>query len=142
MLTVWHKTRPFHTACLAAIIPREEGERQQKRHTTLRALFSDEGEEFLSKIFGGKSSSGNATGAAGNESSTDFDSSSRIAARRLIGMDEEYEGFSQLLDSHPKLSVADFEEDKLGLLRLSINLNPAMVAKVTSWSRSKYEFNG
>ena len=57
-------------------------------------------------------------------------------------MDEEYEGFSQLLDSYPKLSVADFEEDKLGLLRLSINLNPAMVAKVTSWSRSKYEFNG
>ena len=135
-------TRPFHTACLAAILPRKENGQDQKGHTTLRALFSDEGEKFLSKIFGGKSSSGNATGEAGGESSTDFDSSSRIAARRLIGMDEEYEGFSQLLDSYPKLSVADFEEDKLGLLRLSINLNPAMVAKVTSWSRSKYEFNG
>ena len=140
----WPSPRPFHTACLAAIIQREEIDQDQRRHTTttLQALFNDKGEEFLSKIFGGKDSSGNATDAVRNGSYVDFDSSSRITARRLIGMDEEYEGFSQLLGSQPTLTVADFEEDGLGLLRLSINLNPAMVARVTTWCRSKYEFSG
>ena len=60
-------------------------------------------------------------------------------ARRLMGMDEDYAVFFHFLDSQPKLIVGDFYEAKLGSLRLSINLNPTMAAKVTSWSRSKYD---
>lgn len=132
--------RPFHTACLAAVIQRDERDRQWAAQTTLQSLFTNEGEKFLSKIFGSKDfSPGNANGQLGQESSMDFSSYSRVAARRLMGMDEEYTGFFRLLSLKPNLVVADFDEDKLGLLRLSINLNPAMVARVTSSGRSKYD---
>ena len=38
-------------------------------------------------------------------------------------MDEKYTGFLRLLNSRPMLVVADFDDTKLGLLCLSINLN-------------------
>ena len=50
-------------------------------------------------------------------------------------MDEDYAGFFYLLDSETKFIVEDFDEGKDGLWRLSINLNPSIVARVTSWSR-------
>ena len=141
VLAMNHAIRSFHTACLVAVISREKGDhrRLQKPTTTLESLFDKEGNAFLLKIFEGNDSSGNAAEQPGGESSADFTSYSRAAARRLMGMDEEYTGFIQLLSSEPKLVVADFDEDNLGLLRLSINLNPAMVARVISWSRSKYD---
>lgn len=74
---------------------------------------------------------GNTSGHPGYESSIDFTSDSRVAAHRLMGMDEECTGFFRLLKSRLLLEVGDLDEDKLGLLRLSINLNPAMVARVT-----------
>lgn len=64
---------------------------------------------------------------------------SQIAAHRLMGMDGEYADFCQLLKSKPYLVVEDFDERQLGLLRLSINLSPAMVARVTSWGRSRFD---
>lgn len=63
---------------------------------------------------------------------------SQVTAHKLLGMDGEYEDFCQLLKSKPYLVVKDFDERHLGLLRLSINLNPAMVARVTSWGRSRF----
>ena len=94
-------------------------------------MFSKYGKDFLANIFEGKPLSDRNGGGH-------IDSNAPAGARRLMGMDEDYESFIQLLSSEPKIVVGDFDEDKLGLLRLSINLNPAMVAKVTSWSRSKY----
>ncbi|CAN0036756.1 unnamed protein product [Laminaria digitata] len=65
---------------------------------------------------------------------------SRSAALRLLGMDESHEAFLRVLDAETKLLVGDFMEGQghLGLLRFSFNLNPAMVATVTAWTRSEF----
>lgn len=54
------------------------------------------------------------------------------AARRHLDMDESDEGILRFLDSTPQLRVQDFHEQDLGLLRLSFNLNPAMVTSVNA----------
>lgn len=90
--------RPFHTACLAAVIQGDKHDRRWATKITLQSLFAKEGEAFLSKILGGNdSSSGSAADQPGNTSSIDFTSYSRIAACRSMGMDEEYTGFLRLL---------------------------------------------
>lgn len=60
------------------------------------------------------------------------------AARRHLSMDESDEGIIRFLESAPQLRVQDFLEKNLGLLRLSFNLNPAMVASVSSWTRANW----
>ena len=122
-----HVSRPFHTACLAAVIPKDEKELDRQAKTTVQSVFDQEGENILRSIIKGNMSSDN-----------EISSHASTGARRLMGMDEAYAGFFHILASEPKLVVGDFDERKLGLLRLSINLNPAMVARVTSWIRSKY----
>lgn len=85
-------------------------------------------------VNGKKSSSG-----VGIEETAAYSNSySLAAARRLLGMDESDMSFSKVLDREPHILVEDFDEDKLGLLRLSFNLNPAMVTKVMAWNRSMF----
>lgn len=118
--------RPFHTACLLAVV------RDQPVTVRLADLFDDAGTKFIDSVLNGKRS----TNPPG-ESVMDSNNFSRATAgRRLMGMDEADEGFLQVLGSNPPLLVEDFDEDKLGLLRLSFNLNPAMVATVTAWRRA------
>ena len=109
---------------------RDKQELHTQPQTTVQSVFSEHGEAFIAGMFAGH---------PGDESMKTFGSYAPAGARRLMGMDEDYAGFFHLLDSEPTLIIGDFDEGKLGLLRLSINLNPAMVAKVTSWSRSKYD---
>ena len=119
---------------------RDKQELQKRPQTTVQSVFSKDVEDFIASIFEGKlSTARNGGGQSEDESMKAFGSYVPIGARRLMGMDEDYAGFFYLLDSEPKLIVGDFDEAKLGLLRLSINLNPAMVSRVTSWSRSKYD---
>lgn len=63
------------------------------------------------------------------------------AARRLLGMDESDDTILRILKSAPPLLLEDFDEDKLGLVGLSFNLNPALVAKISSWTRSCWDMN-
>lgn len=60
------------------------------------------------------------------------------AARRHLSMDESDEGILKFLTAKPQLRVQDFQEQNLGLLRLSFNLNPAMMASVSSWTRANW----
>lgn len=119
--------RPFHTACLVAVA------RKTEDTGTLARLYETKGAEFLSDILNGQRSSNGDLG-----STMAFNDSLRAEARRLMGFEEADEDFVQVLSFTPHLSVQDFDEDKLGLLRLSFNLNPAMVAKVISWKRSRW----
>ena len=133
-------SRPFHTACLAAVILRDEQKGQKRPQTAVQSVFSKDVEEFIASIFESKLlTARNDGGQSEDESMKMFVGYAPTGARRLMGMDEDYAGFIHFLDSEPKLTVGDFGEAKLGLLRLSINLNPTMVAKVTSWTRSKYD---
>lgn len=61
------------------------------------------------------------------------------AARKLLGMDESDYTMLRVLQSTPPLLLEDFDEDKLGLVGLSFNLNPALVAKVAAWTRSCWD---
>lgn len=120
--------RPFHTACLLAVI------REKSVELKLAEVFDNDGTKFIDHILTGKRS----TDPAG-ESMMDSNSFSRATAgRRLMGMDEADDGFLRVLGSDPPLLVEDFHEDKLGLLRLTFNLNPAMVATVTAWQRAQW----
>ena len=74
-------------------------------------MFSKYGKDFLANIFEGRPLSDRNGGGH-------IDSNAPAGARRLMGMDEDYESFIQLLSSEPKIVVGDFDEDKLGLLRL------------------------
>lgn len=58
--------------------------------------------------------------------------------RRHLSMDESGEGIIRFLEAMPQLQVQDFHEHNLGLLRFSFNLNPAMMASVSSWTRSNW----
>lgn len=119
--------RPFRTACLVAVV------KNTKDTGTLFHLYETEGAEFLSGMLNGKRSSN-----ADPDSMTDSNNPSRAEARRLMGFEEADEDFVRVLSFTPDLLVQDFDEDKLGLLRLSFNLNPAMVAKVVAWKRSNW----
>lgn len=98
-------------------------------------MFDDAGIKFMFRTLYGRKSSDS---AESRDSITDYNSSSRAAAGRLMGMDEAAGGFARVLGSDPKLLVEDLDEGKLGLLRLSFNFNPAMVARVTAWNRSQW----
>lgn len=113
--------RPFHTACLVAVA------RKTEDAGTLAHLYQTKGFEFLSEMLTSKPS-------LNEDSNNPF----RAEARSLMGFEEAEEDFVQILSFTPDLLVEDFEEDKLGLLRLSFNLNPAMVAKVVAWKRSRW----
>ena len=80
----------------------------------VQSVFSQDGEVFLGGIFVGKPlTARNGGGESGDEPMTNSGSYASTSARRLMRVD--------------------------GLLRLFINLIPAMVARVTSWSHSKYD---
>lgn len=68
----------------------------------------------------------------------DANDSLRAEARRLMGFEEADGDFVEVLGFGPKLLVQDLDEDQLALLRLSFNLNPAMVARVVGWKRSSW----
>ncbi|CAM9597767.1 unnamed protein product [Scytosiphon promiscuus] len=126
--TILSEFWPFHTACLLAVIRGRPGELK------LVDVFNAAGTEFIDGVLSGTLSTDRTA-----ESTPDSTSFSRAAAgRRLMGMDEADDGFLRVLRSDPPLLIEDFHEDKLGLLRLSFNLNPAMVATVTAWQRAQW----
>lgn len=119
--------RPFHTACLVAVA------KKTKIRDTLANVYLTEGAEFLSATLNGN---GSTTGDT--DSKADANISFRDEARRLMGFEEADEQFVRILKLNPPLKVEDFDEDKLMLLRLSFNLNPAMVARVVAWERARW----
>lgn len=84
----------------------------------------------------GKGSLG--TSRPAENSTTASDGYAWSAARRLLGMEEADDKFITIVCLEPELKVEDFDEDKLGLMTLSFNLNPAMVARVSAWRRSSW----
>lgn len=107
--------------------------RKTKGVGTLANLYETKGADFLSDMLNGKRSSDGDT-----DSMTDFNNTLRAEARRLMGFEEADEDFVRILGFTPDLMIEDLDEDKLGLLRLSFNLNPATVARVDAWKRSRW----
>lgn len=106
-------------------------------------MYKDKGAEVIQTMVNGKKSSGTPSNlgtldVAGEETAAYSNSYSLAAARRLLGMDESDMKFGTVVSCKPDILVEDFEEEKLGLRRLSFNLNPAMVAKVMAWQRSMF----
>eukprot|EP00903_Cladosiphon_okamuranus_P022759 g20951.t1 len=111
--TILSEFWPFHTACLVAV-----ARTTHKNKETLENMYMDMGAKFLRETLD--------SDRVGTE------------ARRLMGFEEADDEFLRILSLPPQLLVEDFHEDRLMLLRLSFNLNPATVARVMRWKRSHW----
>lgn len=131
--------RPFRTACLIgstnlAIINKDNHVEEElgKENTPLVIVYREKTSKVIKTMLEDVRKPGDESHSGGYYS--------RSAARRLLGMDESDEAFLRVLEAKPMLSVGDFMEGEghVGLLRFSFNLNPAMVATVSAWTRSEY----
>lgn len=134
-------------ACVIGCIDSSDGS------DTLAYVYDTKGAEVIQTMVNGKKSNDTPSGldhrhlsrtavapfdVDGEEPAAYSNSYSLAAARRFLGMDESDIKFTTVLRCKPDILVEDFDEEKLGLLRLSFNLNPAMVAKVMAWNRSMF----